>query len=34
MANVIKVLDIDRPGSEYDDLNPFIFALRGQWLIY
>lgn len=34
MANLIKVLDVDRPGSEYDGLDPLIFALRGQWLIY
>jgi phosphate-selective porin OprO/OprP len=34
MANVIKVLDVDRPGSEYDGLDPLIFALRAQWLIY
>ena len=34
MANVIKVLDVDRPGSDYDGLNPLIFALRTQWLIY
>lgn len=34
MANVIKVMDVDRPGSIYDGLNPLIFALRAQWLIY
>ena len=34
MANVVKVLDVDRPGSEYDGLSPLIFALRTQWLIY
>lgn len=34
MANVVKVLDVDRPGSEYDGLSPVIFALRTQWLIY
>jgi phosphate-selective porin OprO/OprP len=34
MANVIKVLNVDRPGSEYDGLDPLIFALRAQWLIY
>lgn len=34
MANVVKVLNVDRPGSEYDGLNPLIFALRTQWLIY
>lgn len=34
MANVIKVVGVDRPGSEYDGLSPVIFALRTQWLIY
>jgi|GEM_PF-1158414 len=34
MANLVKVLDVDRPGSEYDGLDPLIFALRTQWLIY
>jgi phosphate-selective porin OprO/OprP len=34
MANVVKVLNVDRPGSEYDGLDPLIFALRTQWLIY
>jgi len=34
MANVVKVIDVDRPGSEYDGLDPLIFALRTQWLIY
>jgi len=33
MANVIKVLDVKRPGSEYDGQDPLIFALRAQWLI-
>jgi phosphate-selective porin OprO/OprP len=33
MTNVIKVLDVKRPGSEYDGQNPLIFALRAQWLI-
>ena len=33
MTNVIKVLDVKRPGSEYDGMNPLIFALRAQWLI-
>jgi len=33
MTNVIKVLDVKRPGSEYDGQNPLIFALRFQWLI-
>jgi phosphate-selective porin OprO/OprP len=34
MANAIKVLNVDRPGSEYDGIDPLIFALRAQWLIY
>lgn len=33
MANVIKVLDVQRPGSEYDGQAPLIFALRAQWLM-
>jgi len=33
MTNVIKVLDVKRPGSEYDGQDPLIFALRVQWLI-
>jgi len=33
MTNVIKVLDVDRPGSEYDGQDPLIFSLRVQWLI-
>ena len=33
MTNVIKVLDVNRPGSEYDGQDPLIFALRAQWLI-
>jgi len=34
MANMVKVLDVDRPGSEYDGLDPMIYAVRAQWLIY
>jgi len=33
MANLIKVLDVKRPGSEYDGQDPLIFALRAQWFI-
>jgi len=33
MANLVKVLDVKRPGSEYDGQDPLIFALRAQWLI-
>jgi phosphate-selective porin OprO/OprP len=31
MANLIKVLDVDRPGSEFDGESPLIFSLRLQW---
>ena len=34
MANMVKVLHIDRPGSEYDGLDPMLYAVRAQWLIY
>jgi len=33
MTNVIKVLDVDRPGSEFDGQDPLIFSLRAQWLL-
>jgi len=33
MTNLVKVLDVDRPGSEYDGLDPLIFSLRFQWQI-
>lgn len=33
MTNVIKVLDVKRPGSEYGGQDPLIFALRAQWLL-
>jgi phosphate-selective porin OprO/OprP len=33
MGNVVKVLDVERPGSEYDGSDPLIFAVRLQWLI-
>ncbi len=33
MANVVKVLDVKRPGSEYDGQSPLVFALRAQWLM-
>lgn len=32
MTNLVKVLDIDRPGSEYNGLDPWIFSLRFQWI--
>lgn len=31
MFNAIKVLDVDRPGTEFDGINPWIVTLRGQW---
>ena len=31
MTNLIKVLDVKRPGSDYDGQNPLIFSLRVQW---
>jgi phosphate-selective porin OprO and OprP len=33
MTNVIKVLDVDRPGSPYDGEDPLIIALRLQWVL-
>jgi len=30
MANLIKVLDLERPGSEFDGEEPLIFGLRAQ----
>ena len=33
-GNVVKVLNVDRPGSEFDDSDPTIWAVRAQWLIY
>lgn len=32
MTNLTKVLDVDRPGSEFDGQNPLIFSLRVQWV--
>jgi len=34
MANMIKVLNVDRPGSQFNNQDPLIFALRAQWLVY
>jgi len=31
MTNLTKVLDVDRPGSEFDGLDPLILSLRLQW---
>ena len=33
MANLIKVLDVDRPGSEFDGQDPLILSLRAQWVL-
>jgi len=33
MTNLIKVINVDRPGSEFDGEDPLIFALRVQWLL-
>lgn len=30
-ANLIKVLDVKRPGNEFDGQNPWIFTIRGQY---
>lgn len=34
MFNAVKVADVNRPNSEYDGLDPLIFALRTQWLVF
>ena len=31
--NVVKVVEVNRPGGNYDQENPLILAVRGQWLI-
>jgi phosphate-selective porin OprO/OprP len=31
MANLIKIIDVDRPGSRFDGLDPLIFSARLQW---
>jgi phosphate-selective porin OprO/OprP len=33
MTNLIKVLNVDRPGSPYDGVDPLIIALRLQWVL-
>jgi phosphate-selective porin OprO and OprP len=33
MTNLIKVLEVDRPGSPYDGEDPWIVALRLQWVL-
>ena len=32
MANAVKVLDVDRSGSEFDGQNPLSLSLRLQWV--
>lgn len=34
MANVVKVMEVDRPGSEFDGQDPLSFSLRFQWVIH
>lgn len=31
--NVVKVLEVHRPGSEFDGIDPVIWAVRAQWLV-
>ena len=33
MTNLIKVVDVDRPGSEFDGLDPLILSLRFQLVL-
>ena len=33
MTNLIKVLNVDRPGNEFDGEDPWIFGLRLQWVL-
>jgi len=33
MANLIKVIEVDRPGSEFDGQDPLILSLRAQWIL-
>lgn len=33
MVNLVKVLDVDRPGSEFDGQDPLSFSLRFQWVL-
>jgi phosphate-selective porin OprO/OprP len=32
MLNAVKVLDVDRPGSEFDGKDPLSLSLRFQWV--
>lgn len=33
MGNLVKVLDVDRPGSEFDGQDPLSVSLRFQWVL-
>jgi phosphate-selective porin OprO/OprP len=33
MTNLVKVVDLVRPGSGFDGQDPLIFSLRAQWVI-
>ena len=33
MLNLVKVLDVERPGSEFDGLDPLSVSLRFQWVL-
>ena len=32
MLNAVKVLDVDRPGSEFDGEDPLSLSVRFQWV--
>ena len=33
MTNLVKVVEVDRPGSAYDGRHPLILSLRAQWVL-
>jgi len=33
MTNLIKVIEVERPGSEFDGQHPLILSLRAQWVL-
>jgi len=33
MTNLVKVVDVNRPGSEFDGQDPLIISLRAQWVL-
>ena len=33
MLNAVKVMDVDRPGSEFDGLTPLSLSMRLQWVL-